>query len=189
MVFDVTVFCTAIWIEVLYIDSNWQRLDKFVCAQNLRSNKINWLLIHWITFPAGFLSIIISFAFSLILQSMLLFDSFLHHNYRWVSNHYKWIVWKLASYERCYPAKFSGTLLTVSNVLEELKYRYLSFTLLFIVDRASRMYWKILHIPVQVWERSKSWPSICNQENFRWRCAAFFNDGTVHFVCWWKWGP
>ncbi|CAA2969893.1 BREAST CANCER SUSCEPTIBILITY 2 homolog B-like isoform X1 [Olea europaea subsp. europaea] len=42
----------------------------------------------------------------------------------WVSNHYKWIVWKLASYERCYPAKFSGTLLTVSNVLEELKYRY-----------------------------------------------------------------
>ncbi|KAL2541439.1 Protein BREAST CANCER SUSCEPTIBILITY 2B [Abeliophyllum distichum] len=42
----------------------------------------------------------------------------------WVSNHYKWIVWKLASYERCYPVKFSGKLLTVSNVLEELKYRY-----------------------------------------------------------------
>lgn len=43
---------------------------------------------------------------------------------RWVANHYKWIVWKLASYERCYPAKFSGKLLTISNVLEELKYRY-----------------------------------------------------------------
>ncbi|CAH9128118.1 unnamed protein product [Cuscuta epithymum] len=42
----------------------------------------------------------------------------------WVANHYKWIVWKLASYERCFPAKFSGKLLTVSNVLEELKYRY-----------------------------------------------------------------
>ncbi|KAL2250360.1 UNVERIFIED_CONTAM: Protein BREAST CANCER SUSCEPTIBILITY 2 B [Sesamum indicum] len=42
----------------------------------------------------------------------------------WVSNHYKWIVWKLASYERCYPAKFSGKLLTVTNVLEELRYRY-----------------------------------------------------------------
>lgn len=42
----------------------------------------------------------------------------------WVANHYKWIVWKLASYERCYPVKFSGKLLTTSNVLEELKYRY-----------------------------------------------------------------
>ncbi|KAL0338130.1 UNVERIFIED_CONTAM: protein BREAST CANCER SUSCEPTIBILITY 2B [Sesamum angustifolium] len=42
----------------------------------------------------------------------------------WVSNHYKWIVWKLSSYERCYPAKFSGKLLTVTNVLEELRYRY-----------------------------------------------------------------
>ncbi|KAL3654879.1 hypothetical protein CASFOL_000665 [Castilleja foliolosa] len=42
----------------------------------------------------------------------------------WVANHYKWIVWKLASYERCYPAKFAGKLLTVSNVVEELRYRY-----------------------------------------------------------------
>ncbi|KAL0347518.1 UNVERIFIED_CONTAM: protein BREAST CANCER SUSCEPTIBILITY 2B [Sesamum calycinum] len=45
----------------------------------------------------------------------------------WVSNHYKWIVWKLASYERCYPAKFSGKLLTVTNVLEELWYSALHF--------------------------------------------------------------
>ncbi|KAI7741842.1 hypothetical protein M8C21_003275 [Ambrosia artemisiifolia] len=42
----------------------------------------------------------------------------------WVANHYRWIVWKLACYERCYYAKFSGKLLTASNVLEELKYRY-----------------------------------------------------------------
>ncbi|KAI3788693.1 hypothetical protein L2E82_01466 [Cichorium intybus] len=42
----------------------------------------------------------------------------------WITNHYRWIVWKLACYERCYPAKFSGKLLTASNVLEELKYRY-----------------------------------------------------------------
>ncbi|KAL7136117.1 hypothetical protein ABFS83_10G008000 [Erythranthe nasuta] len=47
-----------------------------------------------------------------------------HMTKEWVSNHYKWIVWKLASYERCYPAKFAGKLLTVSNVLEELRYRY-----------------------------------------------------------------
>ncbi|XP_057428550.1 protein BREAST CANCER SUSCEPTIBILITY 2 homolog B-like isoform X2 [Lotus japonicus] len=42
----------------------------------------------------------------------------------WVLNHYKWIVWKLACYERCNPAKHAGKFLTVSNVLEELKYRY-----------------------------------------------------------------
>ncbi|KAJ0653655.1 putative breast cancer type 2 susceptibility protein [Helianthus annuus] len=42
----------------------------------------------------------------------------------WVANHYRWIVWKLACYERCYSAKFYGKLLTASNVLEELKYRY-----------------------------------------------------------------
>ncbi|AQK42474.1 Protein BREAST CANCER SUSCEPTIBILITY 2 homolog B [Zea mays] len=42
----------------------------------------------------------------------------------WVSNHYKWIVWKLASLERCYPTRVAGKFLTVDNVLEELKYRY-----------------------------------------------------------------
>ncbi|KAG2394339.1 Protein BREAST CANCER SUSCEPTIBILITY 2-like protein [Vigna angularis] len=44
----------------------------------------------------------------------------------WVTNHYKWIVWKLACYERYYPASSAGNFLTVSNVLEELKYRHLS---------------------------------------------------------------
>lgn len=42
----------------------------------------------------------------------------------WVTNHYKWIVWKLACYERCYPGGSAGKFLTTSNVLEELKYRY-----------------------------------------------------------------
>ncbi|KAG8046006.1 hypothetical protein GUJ93_ZPchr0008g12594 [Zizania palustris] len=42
----------------------------------------------------------------------------------WVSNHYKWIVWKLASLERCYPTRAAGKFLTVGNVFEELKYRY-----------------------------------------------------------------
>lgn len=42
----------------------------------------------------------------------------------WVTNHYKWIVWKLACYERYYPASSAGKFLTVTNVLEELKYRY-----------------------------------------------------------------
>uniref|UniRef100_A0A0E0MRS5 Tower domain-containing protein n=1 Tax=Oryza rufipogon TaxID=4529 RepID=A0A0E0MRS5_ORYRU len=42
----------------------------------------------------------------------------------WVSNHYKWIVWKLASLERCYPTRAAGKFLKVGNVLEELKYRY-----------------------------------------------------------------
>lgn len=46
---------------------------------------------------------------------------------RWVANHYRWIVWKLACYERCYPAKTVGKFLTISNVLEELKYRYLNY--------------------------------------------------------------
>lgn len=42
----------------------------------------------------------------------------------WIANHYKWIVWKLGCYERYCPAKFAVELLTVPNVLEELKYRY-----------------------------------------------------------------
>ncbi|XWS43893.1 hypothetical protein CRYUN_Cryun16bG0143700 [Craigia yunnanensis] len=41
-----------------------------------------------------------------------------------VTNHYKWIVWKLVCYERRYPSKYAGKFLTISNILEELKYRY-----------------------------------------------------------------
>lgn len=48
------------------------------------------------------------------------------HIARWVTNHYKWIVWKLACYERYYPASSAGKFLTVTNVLEELKYRYVT---------------------------------------------------------------
>ncbi|XP_057808208.1 protein BREAST CANCER SUSCEPTIBILITY 2 homolog B-like [Salvia miltiorrhiza] len=47
-----------------------------------------------------------------------------HLTKEWVANHYKWIIWKLASYERSYAEKFSGKLLNVSSVLEELQYRY-----------------------------------------------------------------
>ncbi|CAH8354605.1 unnamed protein product [Eruca vesicaria subsp. sativa] len=43
---------------------------------------------------------------------------------KWVINHYRWIVWKLACYETYYPVKCRGNFLTVTNVLEELKYRY-----------------------------------------------------------------
>ncbi|KAJ4821846.1 hypothetical protein Tsubulata_046386 [Turnera subulata] len=42
----------------------------------------------------------------------------------WVTNHYKWIVWKLACYDRCYTAKPASKFLTNVNVIEELKYRY-----------------------------------------------------------------
>ncbi|KAJ0235023.1 Protein BREAST CANCER SUSCEPTIBILITY 2 B [Hirschfeldia incana] len=43
---------------------------------------------------------------------------------KWVINHYRWIVWKLASYETYYPVICRGNFLTITNVLEELKYRY-----------------------------------------------------------------
>ncbi|KAJ8503827.1 hypothetical protein OPV22_004713 [Ensete ventricosum] len=42
----------------------------------------------------------------------------------WVANHYRWIVWKLASLERCYSTQVGSKFLTVCNVLDELKYRY-----------------------------------------------------------------
>ncbi|CAN6804797.1 unnamed protein product [Brassica oleracea] len=43
---------------------------------------------------------------------------------KWVINHYRWIVWKLACYETCYPVICRGNFLTITNVFEELKYRY-----------------------------------------------------------------
>ncbi|KAL0709074.1 hypothetical protein Bca4012_016052 [Brassica carinata] len=47
-----------------------------------------------------------------------------HASRKWVINHYRWIVWKLACYETCYPVICRGNFLTITNVLEELKYRY-----------------------------------------------------------------
>ncbi|BBN15447.1 breast cancer 2 susceptibility protein [Marchantia polymorpha subsp. ruderalis] len=41
----------------------------------------------------------------------------------WVANHFKWIVWKLASYDRRFPRP-KACLLTLSSVLNELRYRY-----------------------------------------------------------------
>ncbi|RZC37249.1 breast cancer type 2 susceptibility protein -like [Asbolus verrucosus] len=40
----------------------------------------------------------------------------------WIRNHFKWIVWKLASYER-FTTNLKGCL-TVENVIQQLKYRY-----------------------------------------------------------------
>ncbi|KAH7434005.1 hypothetical protein KP509_07G096700 [Ceratopteris richardii] len=42
----------------------------------------------------------------------------------WVDNHYRWIIWKLASLERSYPSKLGNKLLTIQMVFNELKYRY-----------------------------------------------------------------
>eukprot|EP00794_Sanderia_malayensis_P007105 gene7105-7908_t len=42
----------------------------------------------------------------------------------WVANHYRWIVWKLASMERSYPGVFAGRCLTPNEVMYQLKYRY-----------------------------------------------------------------
>ncbi|XP_030754096.1 breast cancer type 2 susceptibility protein homolog [Sitophilus oryzae] len=40
----------------------------------------------------------------------------------WIKNHFKWIVWKLASYERTCK-KFEGCL-NLENIIQQLKYRY-----------------------------------------------------------------
>ncbi|XP_077578934.1 breast cancer type 2 susceptibility protein [Stigmatopora nigra] len=42
----------------------------------------------------------------------------------WVYNHYRWIVWKLASMERSFPETLGGMCLTPERVLLQLKYRY-----------------------------------------------------------------
>ena len=41
----------------------------------------------------------------------------------WIKNHYRWIVWKLAMYERRFPAEYVGAL-TPDQVLLQLKFRY-----------------------------------------------------------------
>lgn len=45
-------------------------------------------------------------------------------SWEWIRNHYRWIVWKLASMELRMPSLFAREGLTLSNVLEQLKYRY-----------------------------------------------------------------
>nr|XP_034317664.1 breast cancer type 2 susceptibility protein homolog isoform X2 [Crassostrea gigas] len=42
----------------------------------------------------------------------------------WFCNHYRWIVWKLASYEVASPDKFGSRALTPENVMLQMKYRY-----------------------------------------------------------------
>ncbi|CAI5459059.1 unnamed protein product [Closterium sp. Yama58-4] len=42
----------------------------------------------------------------------------------WVTNHYRWVVWKLACQERSFPRRLAGRMLTVEKVLEQLKYRW-----------------------------------------------------------------
>lgn len=41
----------------------------------------------------------------------------------WVGNHYRWVVWKLACYERQFPNHLAGRMLTAPVILDQLKYR------------------------------------------------------------------
>ncbi|XP_063241128.1 uncharacterized protein LOC134541540 [Bacillus rossius redtenbacheri] len=43
---------------------------------------------------------------------------------KWVPNHYRWIVWKLAATDRSFPTLFASRCLTPNNVMLQLKYRY-----------------------------------------------------------------
>ncbi len=51
----------------------------------------------------------------------------------WVTNHFRWVVWKLACYERQFPAHLAGRMLTPSLVLDQLKYRYCPAALPFAI--------------------------------------------------------
>ncbi len=53
-----------------------------------------------------------------------------HCSEAWVGNHYRWIVWKLACYERRCPEQLLGRMLTVPIILDQLKYRYLNCNLI-----------------------------------------------------------
>ncbi|CAH0385559.1 unnamed protein product [Bemisia tabaci] len=43
---------------------------------------------------------------------------------KWVDNHYRWIVWKLACMEQRFPQIYAKKCLTMDNLLFQLKYRY-----------------------------------------------------------------
>ncbi|RZF37199.1 hypothetical protein LSTR_LSTR015831 [Laodelphax striatellus] len=45
-------------------------------------------------------------------------------SHEWIANHYRLIVWKLASIERSIPHLLAGSYLTLDTVLHQLKYRY-----------------------------------------------------------------
>ena len=45
-------------------------------------------------------------------------------NFEWFANHYKWVVWKLASLEVAFPHQFAGQCLTPDWLMVQLKYRY-----------------------------------------------------------------
>ncbi|XP_015365877.1 PREDICTED: breast cancer type 2 susceptibility protein-like [Diuraphis noxia] len=57
---------------------------------------------------------------------------FLSHNFvdnklipkGWIENHFRFIVWKLAATEICFPDHFGNKLLTAKNVIHQLLYRY-----------------------------------------------------------------
>lgn len=49
----------------------------------------------------------------------------------WIQNHFKWIVWKLASYDRMFASQFDRCL-TVENVVQQLKYRFVFHLFVFI---------------------------------------------------------
>ena len=42
---------------------------------------------------------------------------------KWTANSFRWVVWKLAAYQRWDPKAFAGRVLTRDNVLDQLKYR------------------------------------------------------------------
>ena len=45
-------------------------------------------------------------------------------SFEWFANHYKWVVWKLASLEVAFPHQFAGQCLTPDWLMVQLKYRY-----------------------------------------------------------------
>ncbi|ORX93295.1 nucleic acid-binding protein, partial [Basidiobolus meristosporus CBS 931.73] len=42
---------------------------------------------------------------------------------RWTENHYRWIIWKFASYVRSYPERFASWW-TPEKVMDQLRFRY-----------------------------------------------------------------
>lgn len=46
----------------------------------------------------------------------------MHH--KWIENNMKWIVLKLAAMERSFPSRFAGQVLTLENLMLQMKYRY-----------------------------------------------------------------